>query len=113
MTLVQEGPVILIGYEYRLRIAAEVAAFPMDARFMGQMRASGAATEVLATGSSDAGMLVRIDDMTLDIVIPPIVTATLAPGSVVLDLVRIDLDPDRHLGVLFEIPVVLPVTRGL
>lgn len=113
MTLVQEGPVILIGYEYRLRLAADVAAFPEDARFLGQMRASLAATEVLATVSSDAGTLVRIDDMTLDIVIPPIVTSALTPGSVVLDLVRTDLDPDRHLGVLFEIPVVLPVTRGL
>lgn len=113
MTLVQEGPVILIGYEYRLRLVAEGAAFPEGARFLGQMRASLAGMEVLATLSSDAGTLVRIDDMALDIVIPPIVTATLTPGSVVLDLVRTDLDPDRHLGVLFEIPVVLPVTRGL
>ena len=113
MTTVQEGPVILIGYEYRLRLAADVAAFPMEAQFIGQMRASLAGMEVLATVRSDTGTLVRIDDMTLDIVIPPIVTAALAPGSVVLDLVRIDLDPDRHLGVLLEIPVVLPVTRGL
>ncbi len=113
MTLVQEGPVILIGYEYRLRLAADVAAFPEGARFLGHMRTNLAATEVLATLSSDAGTLLRIDDMTLDIVIPPSVTSALTPGSVFLDLVRIDLDPDRHLGVLFEIPVVLPVTRGL
>jgi hypothetical protein len=40
-------------------------------------------------------------------VLPP----SLAPGEVVLDLVRTDLTPDRHLGFLLEIPVVLPVTR--
>jgi len=41
------------------------------------------------------------------------VTAQLSTGSVVVDLVRTDLDPDQHLGVLLEIPVTLPVTRGL
>jgi len=31
----------------------------------------------------------------------------------VLDLVRIDLDPDLHLGFSLELPVLLPITRGL
>jgi hypothetical protein len=30
---------------------------------------------------------------------------------VVLDLVRTDLSPDRHLGFMLEVPVALPVTR--
>ena len=37
----------------------------------------------------------------------------LKPGRVVLDLVRTDLAPDLHLGFLLELPVILPVTRGL
>jgi hypothetical protein len=32
---------------------------------------------------------------------------------VVVDVVRTDLDPDLHLGFALEIPVMLPVTRGL
>jgi hypothetical protein len=31
----------------------------------------------------------------------------------VLDLVRTDLVPPQHLNVFLEIPVLLPVTRGL
>ena len=49
----------------------------------------------------------------LTITLAPNITTALTPGSVTLDLVRTDLDPDRHLGVLIEIPVALPVTRGL
>jgi hypothetical protein len=39
--------------------------------------------------------------------------AGLGAGSVVLDVVRTDLVPPRHLSFFLEIPVVLPVTRGV
>ena len=58
-----------------------------------------------------AGSVLRLDGRTLEIVLAPEVTAGLAPGGVVLDLVRTDLTPDRHLGFVLEIPVALPVTR--
>ena len=44
MTLcVQEGPVILIGYEYRLQLEAEADLFPEGAAFAGQLRSAIAA----------------------------------------------------------------------
>ena len=112
MTLtVQEGPVILIGYEYRLQLEAEADLFPEDASFVGQVRSAITAATVMAELSSAAGSVLRVDDHTLEIVLAPAVTANLAPGMVVLDLVRTDLTPDRHLGFVLEVPVALPVTR--
>lgn len=110
-TSLQEGPVILIGYEYRLQLQAEADLFPEGASFAGQMRSAISATVVLAALSSAAGSVRRVDDRTLEIILAPAITGALTPGTVVLDLVRTDLTPDRHLGFLLEIPVVLPVTR--
>jgi len=109
----QEGPVILIGYEYRLQLRAEADLFPEVASFTGQLRRAVNDSVILATISTENGGVLRHDERTIEIVLAPNITAGLSPGSVTLDLVRTDLDPDRHLGVLLEIPVVLPVTRGL
>jgi len=112
MTLsVQEGPVILIGYEYRLQLEAEADLFPEGAVFAGQLRSAIAATSVLAVLSTSVGSILRLDDRTIEIILAPALTAGLSPGGIVLDLVRTDLTPDRHLGFLLEIPVALPVTR--
>ena len=112
MTLtVQEGPVILIGYEYRLQLQAEADLFPEGASVVGQARSAITAATVVAELSTAAGSVLRVDDHTLEIVLAPAVTANLAPGMVVLDLVRTDLTPDRHLGFVLEVPVALPVTR--
>jgi hypothetical protein len=110
-TSLQEGPVILIGYEYRLQLQAEADRFPQGASFAGQVRSAISADAVLAELSTAMGSVLRVDGRTLEIVLSPDVTARLAPGGVVLDLVRTDLTPDRHLGFVLEIPVVLPVTR--
>ena len=110
-TSLQEGPVILIGYEYRLQLQAEADLFPEDASFAGQVRSLITAATVAAELSSAAGTVLRVDGRTLEIVLTPEVTASLTPGGVVLDLVRTDLAPDRHLGFVLEIPVALPVTR--
>ena len=110
-TSLQEGPVILIGYEYRLQLQAEADLFPEGASFAGQMRSTISAATVVAELSTAVGSVLRVDDRTLEIVLMPAVTASLAPGGIVLDLVRTDLTPDRHLGFVLEIPVVLPVTR--
>lgn len=112
-TSVQEGPVILIGYEYRLQLEAEADLFPEGASFAGQVRSAITAATTVAELSTAAGSVLRVDMRTLEIVLTPDVTASLAPGMVVLDLVRIDLTPDRHLGFVLDIPVALPVTRGL
>lgn len=108
---IQEGPVILIGYEYRLQLQAEADLFPNGASFVGQVRSAISAATVVAELSTAAGSVMRVDVRTLEIVLASAVTASLAPGGVVLDLVRTDLEPDRHLGFVLEIPVALPVTR--
>ena len=110
-TSLQEGPVILIGYEYRLQLQAEADLFPEGASYVGQVRSAISTATVVAGLSTAAGSVLRVDNRTLEIVLPPDVTASLAPGGIVLDLVRTDLTPDRHLGFVLEIPVVLPVTR--
>lgn len=108
---VQEGPVILIGYEYRLQLQAEADLFPEGASFVGQVRNAVTAATMVAELSTAAGSVLRVDVRTLEIVLTADVTASLAPGGIVLDFVRTDLTPDRHLGFVLEIPVVLPVTR--
>jgi hypothetical protein len=109
----QEGPVILIGYEYRLQLEAEADLFPQAAAFAGQVRRAVTEGTVLTTLTSANTGVRRLDTRRLELVLSPEVTATFSPGSVVIDLVRTDLDPDRHLGILLDIPVALPVTRGL
>ena len=39
-TSLQEGPVILIGYEYRLQLQAEADLFPDGVSFAGQVRSA-------------------------------------------------------------------------
>ena len=68
---------------------------------------------LLAELSSADGGIEHITDTVLELSLTPAQTAGLTPGRVVLDLVRTDLEPDLHLGFLIEIPVMLPVTRGL
>ncbi len=111
-TMLAEGPAILIGYEYRLQLEAEGALFPDEARFIGQLRGNLNEETVLATLNSESSTILRRSDSTLELIIPETVTAALAPGSIVLDLVRTDLTPPQHMNVFLEIPVLLPVTRG-
>jgi len=110
---VADGPAIIIGYEYHLQIEAATDLFPTAARLTGQLRSKVSAASVLATLSTGNGGIRRVSVRTLELVIPAEATATLSPGSAVLDLVRTDLTPPRHLAFLLEIPVVRPVTRGL
>jgi hypothetical protein len=110
---IHEGPAIMIGYAYRLRLEAEGALFPQGAVFFGQVRQSPGAAEVLVTLSSANGGLVRVSDHALDLQITAGDTARMVEGSVVIDVVRTDVSPDLHLGFALEIPVLLPVTRGL
>ena len=111
-TTVVDGPAIIIGYEYRLQIEAESALFPAGATFAGQLRARVSASGVLATLTTANGGLLRRSDTVLELIVPPDATERLAPGSAVVDLVRTDLVPPRHLAFILEIPVVQPVTRG-
>jgi len=112
-TTVTEGPAVLIGYGWRLQIEAEAPVFVESAIYAGQIRERPNAAEVLATLTSADHGIMRISDSVLELALHPDQTAGLTPGRIVLDLVRTDLDPSVHLGFLLEIPVILPVTRGL
>lgn len=112
-TTLSEGPAVLIGYAWRLQIEAEAPVFAEGASYAGQLRERPNAADVLTTlTSADHGIL-RMSDTVLELALRPDQTADLVPGRVVLDLVRTDLAPDLHLGFLLELPVILPVTRGL
>ncbi|PVZ48008.1 hypothetical protein [Thalassobacter stenotrophicus] len=108
-----EGPAILIGYAYRLDLETEAPLFAEHAEIIAQVRLKPSAPDVLATLKTDDETLTRRSDCLLSMTIPAQDTANLEPGSVVLDMVHVDLRPSMPLGFLLEIPVMLPVTRGL
>ena len=108
-----DGPAIVAGYPYRLQIEADATLFPDQAVFTAQIRTKTSATSVIATLTTANGGLLRVSDTVLELAIAPEATASLGAGSVVLDVVRTDLIPPRHLSFFLEIPVVKPVTRGM
>ena len=110
---VADGPAIVAGYEYTLQLEADSPVFPQGCMLAAQVRAKVSDSAVLATLTTANGGLARISDTLVEITIPAAATANLPPGSVVMDMVRTDLEPDRHLNFTLEIPVIRPVTRGL
>lgn len=108
-----EGPAILIGYAYRLDLETEAPLFPEIADIIAQVRLKPSAPDVLATLRTDNDTLTRQSDCLLSLIIPAQDTSRFEPGSVVLDMVRVDVRPALPLGFFLEIPVMLPVTRGL
>ena len=110
---ISEGPAIVAGYEYRLQVEANSPAFPDGCTLAAQLRARVSDATVIATLTTQNGGLVRKSDTVVEIVIAQEASAGLSAGSVVLDMVRTDLVPPKHLQFTLEIPVVRPVTRGL
>ena len=110
---VADGPAIVAGYEYRLQLEADSPVFPQGCMLAAQVRTKVSDSAVLATLTTANGGLARISHTVVEITIPATATANLPPGSVVMDMVRTDLEPDRHLNFALEIPVIRPVTRGL
>lgn len=110
---IESGPAIIVGYEYKLQVATDLGLFPAGAAITAHVRAKVSDTAILATLTTANGGLVRISDQLVEVIIPPAQTVNFKAGSVHLDMVRTDLNPDQHLGFSLEIPVVLPVTRGL
>jgi hypothetical protein len=112
-TDVQSGPAIVAGYNWSLRIEADTLAFPAGVAITGHVRRKVGDAVPLATLSTSTGEIARVDDTHIDIVIPGSASADWKAGTVVMDFVRTDVDPDAYLGFILTVPVVLPVTRGL
>jgi hypothetical protein len=111
--IISDGPAIVAGYEYRLQLEADSPVFPEGCTLAAQIRAKVSDSAVITTLTSANGGLARISDTVVEITIPGAATANIPPGSVVMDMVRTDLEPDRHLNFTLEIPVIRPITRGL
>ena len=112
-TTLQEGSAIAAGYLWSLRIEMDVDAFPVGVSLRGHVRRRVNDTVILASLSTVDGSIVRLDSRSIDIVLTGETTKSWAAGTVVLDLVRTDTDPDQYLGFTLTVPVVLTVTRNL
>jgi len=110
---VSDGPAIVAGYEYKLQLEAESPVFPADCALTAHVRSKVSDSTIIATLTTANGGLARISDTVVEITIGPSATANLSAGTIVMDVVRTDLQPDLHLNFTLEIPVIRPVTRGL
>lgn len=110
-----EGRVIDAGYVWRQRLQFDTTevVFPVGVALAAHVRATRIANSILATLTTANGGLTRVSDQSIDIVIAASATALMPVGTVVVDIVRTDVDPDEHLGIALNIPVQMPVTRGL
>ncbi len=108
-----DGPAIVAGYEYKLQLEADGPIFPAGCTLVAQLRSRVSDPVIIATLTTENGGIVRLSDTVVEMTIAPSPTANLPAGSVVIDMVRTDLTPDRHLAFVLEIPVIRPVTRGL
>lgn len=108
-----DGHAIRIGYEYRLEIEVDYSVFPLGCELASQARRRVSDNAPLASLTTENGGLVRISDTILEIRIAASATAQMQVGSIFMDIVRTDVVPDLHLNISFELPVILPVTRGL
>ena len=113
MTDVQVGPAIMAGYNWSLRIETDISAFPSGVAITGHVRRKVGDATILATLSTAGAQIVRVDDTHIDIAIPGATSKDWPPGTVTMDFVRTDVDPDAYLGFVLTVPVALPVTRGL
>jgi hypothetical protein len=112
-TTVQMGPAIVAGYNWSLRLIADDDVFPEGVALTGHVRHKISDTTLLATLSTTNGRIVRVDNRQVDIHIDGSVSSAWGAGSVVMDFVRTDVNPDSYLGFVLTVPVTLPVTRGL
>ena len=112
---VQSVAPIAAGYVYktRLQVSGEDVVFPAGCLLRAQVRPFVGAAHLAGTLTTENGGLTRVDDHTLDIVVPDDVTANIGNAKAWLDIARVDVDPDEWVGVQIQLPVVTPVTEPL
>lgn len=111
------GPAIMAGYQYRIRLAlkspvagqAPPAMFPTGCALRAQVRLQRDGAVAIGELTTADDSIERISDTEIDLIFPPELTAQLS-GHAHLDLVRTDTTPDEHLNIYLRIPVRKPVT---
>ena len=109
-----KGRAIRTGTEWRLKFtinSTALEAFPVDATFVSQIRATPESTEVLATLTSENGGVTRVSGNQIELYLPADASKNWSSGKVVLDVIRTDAGDDVHLGFDLKIPVKRSVTR--
>lgn len=103
--------VIQAGYDWTFRIIFPNASYGVGATFTAQVRQSPDSAVLLASMTTAAGTITRIDGQTLDFLLTGVQTANWPARTVYIDVIRTDTTPDQHLNFLLGVPVKIPVTR--
>lgn len=113
--VVIDGPPIDIGYSWSMNLTAEASSplFPSGVTIVSHVRENVESQTILSTLTTENGGLTRVSDTEITITIPEDDTIDMPVGSVVLDLVRTDVDPNEPMRIRLTIPTQLPVTRGV
>ncbi|KAA0970795.1 hypothetical protein FPY71_09985 [Aureimonas fodinaquatilis] len=114
MAVTTPAPSVVPGFEYAVRVAVSSAepVFPEACELRADVRRFSYSTDRIADLTTDNGGLLRIDDETVEIRISAVQTASISGCSVVLDLVRTDVQPENYLYLRLSLPVMSPITRG-
>jgi hypothetical protein len=116
-TTTQNIAAIARGYPYKARLwvrrdaDGETQPFPEGCTLLADIALFVGAVAVTSLSTED-GTITRIDDDTIEIVIPGAATALLTNTSAQLDLVRTDPSPDEWLGLRVQLPVEQPITAA-
>ncbi len=106
------GKVIIAGYVWVMRLKITNGAFTAASTFRAQMRRSPDVNDVLHELTTDNGGVRRIDETTLELMIPGDVTASWPARTAFIDIARTDLSEPTHLGFRLAVPVQKPITRA-
>jgi hypothetical protein len=103
---------IAAGYVYktRLQVTGEEPVFPVGCQLRAQVRPFVAAAHLAGTLTTENGGITRVDDSTVDLVLSEAITANIGKSKAVLDIVRVDVEPDEWLAVQVTLPVITPIT---
>lgn len=107
------GSAIIAGYRWEQQFQLVGSGFfPVGCTLVGQVRKTPADAAILATLRTSDGSLVRMDDNTVKVIIAGTLSVDWV-NSVCFDLVRTDIVPNTHWGIIAQIKVLAPITRGL
>lgn len=105
------GP-IYIGYQWdqRLTITGITAPFPSGVTLRADIRRRPTDEDELITLTTSSG-LTRVSDTSIDIQLTADETADFPTGTLFMDLIRTDTDPELHYGFVVHLTAVQPITR--